>query len=228
MSGKGTMTAPRQDPPETITLYTFGDSILDCGGYNPYSVNPAMLLIKNDDHLFPEFRGRDLSARGPCRLEHRAVDGSWVWSLPDQVQGLNVREPALALLTIGGNDLLAGLARDQGPGISSFEQTLEEIVAALPIRPLFIGNVYDPTLDDDCRNFLGIHPAVARGNLRRLNDAIARVARRHGRLVDFDAHFLTGDPTWFTMIIEPSLRGASEIRRCFLEAIEGSDRESLS
>jgi hypothetical protein len=41
-------------------------------------------------------------------------------------------------------------------------------------------------------------------------------ASRYGVLVDLHAHFLTGDPSWFTRTIEPSLRGASEVRRCFL------------
>ena len=40
-----------------ISLVTLGDSILDCAGYNPYGVHPAALLLKNDDILFPEFKG---------------------------------------------------------------------------------------------------------------------------------------------------------------------------
>ena len=202
------------------TLYTFGDSILDCGRYNPHGITPAGLLIKNDDGLFPEFRGRELAARGTVQLEHRAVDGARVGHLALQVQGLKVNEPAIAMVTIGGNDLLAGLAADPGPGIDAFALALERFAASLPIRPLLLGNVYDPTMGDDARNFLGIDPRLARASLRRMNDAIAAVASRHGRLVDLHAHFLTGDPSWFTQIIEPSLRGASEVRRCFLEAIE--------
>ena len=111
---------------------------------------------------------------------------------------------------------------DSGPGIETFGRILLKFVTELPIRPLFIGNVYDPTLGVDSQNFLGLEPALARRNLRQVNDAIARVAGAHGHLVDLHAHFLTGDLSWFTRIIEPSLRGASEIRRCFLEAIEGS------
>ena len=65
-----------------LTLYTFGDSILDCGGYNDYGVHPGQLLVRNDDRLFPEFRGQDLSSRGPARLVHRAQDGAAVAQLP--------------------------------------------------------------------------------------------------------------------------------------------------
>ncbi|MBA2565084.1 MAG: hypothetical protein H0V09_06635 [Gemmatimonadetes bacterium] len=49
-----------------------------------------------------------------------------------------------------------------------------------------------------------------------MNEVLARLATRYGRLVDLHAHFLTGDPSWFTRTIEPSLRGASEVRRAFL------------
>ena len=133
-----------------FTVYTFGDSILDCGHYNDRGVTPAQLLARNDDRLFPEFRGQDLTKRfGSVRLEHRAVDGSMVDDLPQQARRLNVPEleTHAALLTIGGNDLLAGL------------------------------------------------------------------------LADLHAHFLRGRPDWLTRTIEPSLIGASEIRRCFWKTL---------
>jgi hypothetical protein len=205
----------------TTTVFTFGDSILDCASYNPLGMSPGALLIRNDDGLFPEFRGRDLTTLlGPCDLEHHALDGARVSSLFTQVRTLITIGPALALVTIGGNDLLGGLVRDPGPGVEAFERSLERFAAELPIRPLFLGNVYDPTMGEDSRDFLGVEPALARRNFERVNTAIARVATRHGHLVDLHAHFLTGGLDWFTMVIEPSLKGASEIRRCFLGAME--------
>lgn len=78
--------------------------------------------------------------------------------------------------------------------------------------------VYDPTFGDDSRNFLGVSAGIARANHRRVNEVIARLAQRHGRLVDLHAHFLLGEPSWFTRTIEPSLLGASEVRRAFLHA----------
>ena len=199
-----------------LTLYTFGDSILDCGWYNDLGLNPGQLLVHNDDRLFPEFRGRDLASRGPARLAHRAVDGATVADLPAQARGVVPTEEALALLTVGGNDLLRGLLVDSGPGIAAFAAALEAFVRGLPIRPVLLGTVYDPTFGDDARDFTGVAPALARENHRRVNAAIAGVAARYGVLVDLHAHFLGGDPSWYTGTIEPSLRGASEIRRCFL------------
>lgn len=221
-----------------VTLYTFGDSILDCGRYNKEGVHPGQLLVHNDDRLFPEFQGQDLQSRGATRLAHRARDGATVADLESQAQGLHVEERVMvaeslrsmvvehtafgiALITIGGNDLLRGLIHDSGEGIAAFANALDEFVQQLPIRPVLLGNVYDPTFGDDRRNFLGIDPKVSRKNLQRVNAVIGKVANRYGQIVDLHAHFLTGDPSWFTVTIEPSLRGASEVRRAFLPYVLG-------
>jgi hypothetical protein len=197
-----------------------GNSILDCGRYNTFGVHPGQLLVRNDDKLFPEFKGRDLRSRGPARLEHRARDGATVAGLALQAKGVKPDGESVALLTVGGNDLLTGLAADSGAKASAFEISLEQFVRKLPIRPVLLGNVYDPTFGDDARNFLGIDARIARRNHRRVNDIIASLASRYGRLVDLHAHFLAGNPSWFTRTIEPSLIGASEVRRMFLQALE--------
>ena len=199
-----------------LTVYTFGDSILDCGRYNAHGVHPGQLLVRNDDRLFPDFAGRDIASRRPARLEHRAVDGATVHGLPSQASGLQASGDGIALLTVGGNDLLMGLAADAGRGMLAFERALERFLDDLPLRPVLLGSVYDPTFGDDSLNFLGIAASLARANLGRVNDVLARQAQRHGGLVDLHAHFLGGDPSWFTQTIEPSLTGASEVRRAFL------------
>lgn len=199
-----------------MLVVTFGDSILDCARYNEHRVTPGQLLVRNDDRLFPEFRGHDLQARGPAKLEDRARDGATVRGLPSQANGLQVEGDTVALLTIGGNDLLQGLVVDDGAGIDAFGRAFDAFLAGLPIRPVLVGNVYDPTFGDDRHNFLGVDPTVARTNHRRLNAVLAELAATYGVLVDLHAHFLTGDPSWFTRTIEPSLVGASEVRRAFL------------
>jgi acyl-CoA thioesterase-1 len=211
--------APAAEP---FTLYTFGDSILDCGHYNERGLHPGQLLVHNEDALFPEFRGRDLQAAHPgARLDHRATDGATVDGLQRQLAGLRrPGGPAAALLTVGGNDLLRGLAGDEGPGMRAFERTLAAFVRALPVRPLLVGTVYDPTFGDDSRNFLGVEARIARRNHRRVNEILAEVAGRNGALADLEAHFLQGEPSWFVHTIEPSLRGASEVRRVFLPLVQ--------
>lgn len=202
-----------------FTVLTFGDSILDCGRYNEYGVHPGQLIVRNDDRLFPDFKGCDLWSGGGAYLDHRARDGAVVDSLPGQARGLRVAEPAVALVTVGGNDLLIGLAADRGAGIARFEHQLDAFLRALPVRPVLLGTIYDPTFGDDSRNFLGVDARIARPNFNRLNSVIAELASRYGELVDVHRHFLGGDPSWYTMTIEPSLRGASEVRGAFLPAV---------
>jgi acyl-CoA thioesterase-1 len=205
---------------DTLTVCTFGDSVLDCGHYNDHGVHPGQLLVRNDDRLFPSFKGHDLASRGPTELRHRAVDGATVADLARQAARLVAPPgPAVALLTIGGNDLLRGLARDDGTGVRAFGQALERFLRDLPVRPVLLATVYDPTFGDDARNFLGVDAALARANHRRVNAVIADLAPVYGRLVDLHAHFLRGDPSWFVHTIEPSLTGASEVRRAFLQAL---------
>jgi acyl-CoA thioesterase I len=202
-----------------LTVYTFGDSILDCGHYNQHGVHPGQLVVRNDDRLFPEFKGKDVSSQREARLEHRAVDGATVQGLPAQARGLQISGPAVAMLTIGGNDLLRGLVTDTGPGIRQFAQSVEAFLNALPVRPVLVGNVYDPSFGDDRNNFVGVEPRIARENHTRVNEVLAEMGEKYGALVDLHAHFLKGDPSWFTYTIEPSLTGASEVRRDFLPHI---------
>lgn len=70
-------------------------------------------------------------------------------------------------------------------------------------------------MGNDRHNFTGVPVERARGNHRRMNELIAALASEHGTLVDLHGHFLAGEASWFTSTIEPSLRGASEVRRCY-------------
>jgi len=201
---------------QVARLCTFGDSVLDCARYNERGIDPGQLLVHNDDGLFPEFRGKDLQARGKARLEHRAVDGATVDGLARQARGLQADAASVAIITVGGNDLLGGLAADTGPGMRRFEATLEAFLRDLPVRPVVLGTVYDPTFGDDSRNFLSVPAGLARANHRRVNEIIGSLGERYGSVADLHAHFLNAEPSWFTRTIEPSLAGASEIRRVFL------------
>src|SRR6266516_7888828 len=158
-----------------ISVYTFGDSMLDCGDYNPFGVNPGQLLVRNNDRLFPEFRVRDLASLGPARLIHRAQDGATVSSLPAQARRLKVEGESIALLTIGGNDLLSRPDMGQRREMQRFAEALDTFLQSLPIRPVFLGNVYDPTFGDDSLNFLGIEPSIVRHSHHLMNAVIAQL-----------------------------------------------------
>ena len=91
----------------------------------------------------------------------------------------------------------------------------------LPIRPVLIGTVYDPTFgDDDEAGVFGVDTVKGRRNFKKLNARLTDLGRSYGASVDLHAHFLTGKPGWYVRTIEPSLIGASEVRRCFLRVIE--------
>jgi hypothetical protein len=203
-----------------LTVYTFGDSTLDCSHCNDKGVDPGRLLVNNHDQLFPEFRGRDLNSKDETVIELRAYDGSVIDDLFGQIDDLEPEEPALALLTIGGSDLLSGLFQDDGPGLEEFAQKLTHFLDHLPIRPVLIATVYDPTFGDDSSDLLGDDPVLARENLRRMNAILSILGNTYGAVVDLHAHFLQGEPEWFANTIEPSLIGASEVRRCFLQVID--------
>jgi len=202
-----------------LTLVTFGDSVLDCGRYNAHGVTPGQLLVANDDTLFPEFTGQDLACHGGGQLVHRAVDGATSADLAFQGRRLDVASPAVALLSIGGNDLLWSVGRNVSPDPNGFADRLDAFLAGIQIRPVLIATIYDPTFGDDRRAFLDVDPEPLRRSHRQFNEVLAQAAARVGRLVDLHRHFLSGDPSWFTHDIEPSLIGASEIRRCFWPAV---------
>ncbi len=70
---------------KVFTVFTFGDSILDCGRYNEYGVHPGQLIVRNNDFLFPEFKGRDLmsqSASMTALLDHGRVMAAWLTISP--------------------------------------------------------------------------------------------------------------------------------------------------
>ena len=76
----------------------------------------ASLLARNDDHVWPEFAGRDLVTRFPgieCRF--LAADGATtedvLASQIDALDGVDAKAEAVVTLTAGGNDLLSPRGR---------------------------------------------------------------------------------------------------------------------
>ena len=130
--------------------------------------------------------GHGLSAQERLRRDPRRVHGPATWrrAVPARLvlrgrDGLGVADlklrgaaglpaptgPAAALVTTGGNDLLAGLARDPATrGSSRLVRAARRLPRrACPSRSVLLGNVYDPTFGDDARNFLGIDPRARAG-----------------------------------------------------------------
>jgi len=124
------------------------------------------------------------------------------------------------MVSIGGNDLIQALPSLSDAELDAFPRLVRGALERLAHAKLFVANVYDPSFGDDSNNFLGVDPGIARRAHRRVNEILAaETARVGGCLVDLHSHFLSGKPSWFTRQIEPSLVGASEVRRAFLDEI---------
>jgi hypothetical protein len=141
-------------------------------------------------------------------------------------------------LTVGGNDLLLALsvARDLRAfrrAVAQVQKRYTRLVAAVhdrfPHAALLLTTVYAPT--DGTGLLPGAGDRLPIELLDETNDHVRHVARATlgARLADVHRHFLghgvsvpvTERWYWPQSIIEPSARGASEIRRVWLEALEG-------
>ena len=203
----------------------------------------ASLLWRNDDSVWPEFAGNDLSTRFPqARFLHMATDGGTIhitreFQLPRAKADVGAAH-AIVTLSVGGNDILNALAQ-LGPhrleaAVKSvgqhFAQLVTQVRDELPNALLILTTVYDPT--DGTGVLLGSENEgrLPVDLLQRFNQSIRDLARATPNtvLADVERHFFghgistgatDGFYFWPGSIIEPGARGTSEIRRLWLEAI---------
>lgn len=196
----------------------------------------ATLLHRNDDAYWPEFRGHDLSTLYPgIALQNLAADGATTDDVIRHQLPRIVRDdsPAIVTVTAGGNDMLMHL-RSPAPLVRLVESMIERISrivqsleAALPASLILLGNVYDPS--DGTNELYGERMEREAGWLARFNEAVGEIAASHARvrLTDIHHHFLGHGVTvpqserwyWSGLIFEPNARGASEVRRLWLQAL---------
>lgn len=218
----------------------------------PEGLGAASLLHENDDDRWPEFAGRDLTSLDPDigrtdLTEDGAtttrVLGIQLPRVPDDLE-----EPALVTLTIGGNDLLAlldlGPWRPEPPRTESREAAVGKVVllverivdrirSRLPASTVLLATVYDPSDGTGKLEEGGVVRPEALETLHAFNDAVRGMEDAPRlRVVDLHDHFIghgltEPDPAerwyWVHSIIEPSARGAHEVRRLWWEAIAGRD-----
>ena len=208
-------------------------------GARVVGLGAVALLRRNRDAIWPEFAGRDLEALAPgIRCHDLTYDGATTEGvLGGLAAGLPDADPdaALATLTVGGNDLLALIGASRADGERGVDRALarvgeivDRVRERLPRATVLAGTVYDPT---DATGALEGHRLRAEEMewLARFNRGVAsRCAERGATLVDIHAHFIghgrSAPPAerwyWSGSIIEPSSRGASEVRRLWLDAVE--------
>jgi hypothetical protein len=197
-------------------------------------VGAASLLYRNNDQLWPEFTGRDLVHAGYDSCEIYAQDSA---RMPDVLgDQLPLVNPAtdLITLTIGGGDLLYILHRFHHTDEIKAEANLlpdeyawvvDRIHLHAPGATIICTSVYDAT---DRTGSLG-NLKIPVDLLYDWNASIKKCSeqRPFTRFADVAKHFAghgataAGEDRWFWKggMIEPSARGASEIRRVWLETL---------
>ncbi len=142
-------------------------------------------------------------------------------------------ETTLATLTVGGNDLLQAMRGTSAPPdlVAAIVGRLRRIIAELrgrrPRTTVLLGTVYDPS---DGTNNLGAGRLDREAAwLAEYNAAVRALASNGDGIVlaDIHSHFLGHGITvpqaqrwyWSGLIFEPNARGASEVRRVWVEAL---------
>jgi lysophospholipase L1-like esterase len=200
----------------------------------------ASLLYQNDDTRWPEFQGKDLASTSPgVRSLNLTQDGATIDDVATEELARLGHDSSdrgiLVTLTVGGNDLLsalgAGSRLDQVVRriIAQYTELIETVREELLHATLVLTTVYDPT--DGTGRLPGLE-ALGRLPLEYLdhfNDHVRATAASGERmkLADVHHHFLGHGVTapesdrwyWNRNMIEPNARGASEIRRVWVEAL---------
>jgi lysophospholipase L1-like esterase len=200
----------------------------------------AALLHANEDARWPEFRGRDLDRLfREVEFLNLAEDGAMIDDVATEELarlGHDSDDPGILLtLTAGGNDLLdaLGSGRPLDRAVRQIERQYTDLVATvreeLPGATLVLTTVYDPT--DGTGRLPGLESLgrLPLEHLDRFNERVRDLAREddHTLLADVHRHFLGHGVKaperdrwyWRRNLIEPNARGASEIRRVWLEAV---------
>lgn len=218
----------------------------DAGEVAP--LGAASLLHRNDDERFPEFAGDDLASRW-AEVAHvnLAEDGATITDVfALQLDGLEAAvgdargAHVLVTLTVGANDLLhAAMSRPSASLMKAKVRDITDAYAALvrrigevvPGARLLLTTVCDPSdgtgqvpgvLDDD-EAFPLEHVAAFNAAVRRVAATLpnASVADAHAAFVGHGVTAETDEERWFwrRAMMEPSLAGASELRRVWLSLL---------
>jgi lysophospholipase L1-like esterase len=228
------------------TYCAIGDSIIsDC--YPGVGLGAASLVYRNN-RLFADFEGRDLATlvKGIAQINLSKSGFTLVdvqnslkeHTLPSQIDFL--------LMSVGGNDCLQGMLpptidpdSDQAwkDWRTSYVDLIQGFKSRWPKLRIAVCNLYDPTdgtgqlQSQRARNVSSPTDVARTSLLSTMNRLIQQMAQEnswslvnlhqhfagHGTLA-LDAHARATSDFWFQRDIEPSQRGASEVRRKILES----------
>ena len=196
------------------------------------------LFYRNDDDFWPQFRVRDLRTLfGKIELVDLTADGATTdgvlsYQLP---RAAATDEPCLVTVTAGGNDMLMNLRSPNAPPdlaaaiVKRIERIVSVIAGKFPNSQILLGTVYDPS--DGTNVLYGDRLDREAKWLADVNAGIRKIAasRNDVTLIDIHKHFLGHGLTapererwyWSGLIFEPGARGASEVRRLWVDAVLG-------
>lgn len=208
-------------------------------------IGAASLLYQNSEAHWPDFVGEDLTTLSPgIELQHLAQDGATIGDVFGEQLTLVEEgdDPVLVTLTIGGNDLLSAYSnRPRRSLLERIEHDIEEaydflvetLRSRLPQGTYVLTTVYDPS--DRSAKIPGVFEEAGPLPLEvldKLNAHVRRLASGTPRavLADVYAHFLGHGVAaedadrwyWRRSLIEPNARGASEVRRVWLDALHAA------
>jgi lysophospholipase L1-like esterase len=206
----------------------------------------ASLLYQNSEEYWPDELGNDLISRYPgIALTNLAEDGATIGDVFGEqlTQIEETDEPVLITLTVGGNDLLSAygnrpkhalLERIERDIAEAYDFLVDHLRGRFPGGRLIVNTIYDPS--DRSGRIPGVYEEIGPlplDILDRMNDHIRALAVGTPRvlLADVYAHFLGHGVSldendrwyWKRSLIEPNARGASEIRRLWLDAIDAHE-----
>jgi lysophospholipase L1-like esterase len=210
------------------------------------SLGAASLFYSNDEARWPEEIGNDLASRFPAiEYANLAADGATIGDVfGEQLPQLGQSdEPTLLTLTIGATDLFSAFVNRHKATVldriahdvaEAFDFIVDSVRRSRPNSLLIVSTIYDPS--DRTGRIRGVFDEAGVMSLRALdslNQAIRTVANgTPGVLLgEVYGHFLGHGVTapeadrwyWRRSFLEPNARGASEIRRVWMEALTAAE-----
>ena len=210
------------------------------------ALGAASLFYRNDDARWPDEMGNDLVSRFPAiEYENFAADAATIGDVfGEQLPRLAIsEEPTLLTLTIGANDLFSAFANRPKASVldhivhdvaEAFEFVVDSVRRTRPSSLLIVSTIYDPS--DRTGRIRGVFEddkPLPLHALDKLNESIRTLASGTPGvlLAEVYGHFLGHGVTapeadrwfWRRSLVEPNARGASEIRRVWMEALTAAE-----
>ena len=207
----------------------------------------ASLFHRNDEAHWPDEIGQDLVSRYPgIRFTNLAADAATIGDVfGEQLpQIVGSEDPTLFTLSVGTQDILSALANRPSRSllraivegiVGAYDALIEAIRDRRPSSLALLTTVCDPS--DRTGTVPGVLESAGRLPLSALDTLNAHIRERAASdsclaLADAYIHFLGHGATapeferwfWRRSLLEPNARGATELRRVWLEALDAAER----